>query len=102
MPSSLLAVECREAVSRSSHSWAPDYALGGTAAAACSTANVFTFDCFDDRTSRDDAKVSKRAMLLGGAVLNAVAVVRRHMIRRADFSRINAFWCGFHAVARAR
>ena len=34
MPSSLLAVECREAVSRSSHSWAPDYALGGTAAAA--------------------------------------------------------------------
>ena len=34
----------------------------------------------DDRTSRADAKVSKRAILLGGAVLNAVAVVRSLMI----------------------
>jgi len=32
MPS-LLAVECREAVTRSSHPWAPSYAQGGTAAA---------------------------------------------------------------------
>ena len=42
---------------------------------------LFDFDTADDdRTSRADANVSKRAILLGGAVLNADAVVRRHMM----------------------
>ncbi len=70
----------------------------------------------DDRTSRADAKVSKRAILLGGAVLYAVAVVRSRMILIevitvwilmkaldnrlcAVFSRTNAFDASISAVA---
>ena len=46
----------------------------------------------DDRTSRADAKLSKRAILLGGAVLNAVAVVKRHMILIEMITEMITVW----------
>ena len=68
------------------------HASAGTAAAACSTAKVFTFDSFDESTSRAAPNESKRAILVGGTLLNADAVVRRHMM---SIELLDAARCGF-------
>ena len=52
------------------------YASAGTAAAACSTAKVLTFDSLDANSSWAAAKSGKRAMLLGGVNLETTPETR--------------------------
>ena len=52
------------------------HASAGTAAAACSTAKVLTFDSLDANSSWAAAKSGKRAMLLGGVNLETTPETR--------------------------
>jgi len=91
MPSSLLAVECREAVSRSSHSWAPDYALGGTAAAAWALSAEALDELAVDASAREEFI----------AIVRLVAVARgrsRAATCEARETRAARFWANWACV----